>query len=352
MLPTAFFLLLSLFAIQRLAGPRSWLWAVIAGAAAGFAVMLREPSVACLLPLGAYLIAVSWKHGARTVALRLLSWALPLTAALGAIGLYDWMRFGDIWETGYGLHGDTAAFSLNVLPGLAGLLFSPGKSVFLFSPALLAAVAALPGFWRAHRALVIAVLGLALVNLLLYASYRDWSGDWAWGPRYMVTITPILMLPAVSLIARWRSLARVWQGTVVAVAFGGVLVNLLDISIDWYHQLALLEQERIPFDYWSPFMSAIWRHGDALISMLQGQAVYPYRFTGLDLFYGRPPTITWDVWWNYAWLGHGRFWVVAGVATALLALLLVLARLVQAARVLENGGRSGGRVMTPAPVSS
>jgi hypothetical protein len=144
------------------------------------------------------------------------------------------------------------------------------------------------------------------------------------------------MLPAASLIARWRLLARVWRGTIVAAALGGVLVNLLDISIDWYHQLALLEQERIPFDYWSPLMSAIWRHGDALISMLQGQAVYPYRFTGLDLFYGRPPTITLDVWWNYAWLGgHGRFWVVAGVAAALLVLVWVLARLVQATGVLE-----------------
>jgi hypothetical protein len=35
--------------------------------------------------------------------------------------------------------------------------------------------------------------------VLLYARYLFWSGDWAWGPRYLVFALPVLLLPAAEL---------------------------------------------------------------------------------------------------------------------------------------------------------
>ena len=36
--------------------------------------------------------------------------------------------------------------------GLIGLLFSPGKSIFVYAPLLLLSVALFPAFWRKYRA--------------------------------------------------------------------------------------------------------------------------------------------------------------------------------------------------------
>jgi hypothetical protein len=78
-------------------------------------------------------------------------------------------------------------------------LLSPGKSVFLYSPPLLAALWGARRLWQNRRPVAVAVLAVVTPVVLVYARYLFWSGDWAWGPRYLVFALPALLLPVAEL---------------------------------------------------------------------------------------------------------------------------------------------------------
>ena len=126
---------------------------------------------------------------------------------------------GATWTGGYA--GEY--FSTPMLVGLYGLLFSAGKSVFLFSPALLLAMVAAPRFARTPEARldVFFFAAVFISQLLLYAAWWDWSGDDAWGPRFMIPGTMLMCLPVVALAS-----ARLLSSWVLAA---GVAVQLLAV---------------------------------------------------------------------------------------------------------------------------
>ena len=87
--------------------------------------------------------------------------------------------------------GQTAFFQYDLLSGLGGLLFSPTRGLFVFSPFLLFLVLA----WRhlpRERGLTLALSLGVILQILLYAK-TDWRGGASWGPRYMTDLLPLLM---------------------------------------------------------------------------------------------------------------------------------------------------------------
>ena len=144
--------------------------------------------------------------------------------------VYNSLRFGSVMNTGYLKVGDVMVE--NVLVSVWGFLFSPGKSIFLYTPPLVLAVLGLPRFWRSHRRSVLAMLATIAPVVLFYCRFPSWPGDWAWGPRYAVFAVPVLLLPAIGFLsaARWpkRSLAA-------AVLVVGLCVQLLGNAFYWDH---------------------------------------------------------------------------------------------------------------------
>lgn len=154
----------------------------------------------------------------------------PLLAGIltGAAVLYiiwNVLRWGAPLDTGYG--ETMGQFGNPPLIGLYGLLFSAGKSIFLFSPPLVLAAVATRGFWRAHKDAAIAVLCLVVGPTLLAASFLSWAGDYAWGPRYLVFATPLLVLPLATV-----ELPRLATRIVVGL---GVAVQLLGCAFYFTH---------------------------------------------------------------------------------------------------------------------
>jgi len=130
--------------------------------------------------------------------------AAGVAAFLVLLGVYDWARFGDPLETGRGVAdelGRPTLYGHFTWPwaGLRGLLVSPGKSLLVYVPAVAIAGALWPHLHRRHRALSLAIAGAALFRLLFVACRSDWHGGWALGPRYLILLTPFLLLP----IAAW-----------------------------------------------------------------------------------------------------------------------------------------------------
>ena len=85
---------------------------------------------------------------------------------------------------------------------LFGALFSAEKSIFLFDPLLIACCSAL---WRGKALvpqleLISSQWFSAVVYHRFYARYTVWSGDFAWGDRYVSTTVELAAMMAVPLL--------------------------------------------------------------------------------------------------------------------------------------------------------
>jgi hypothetical protein len=221
---TGFFLDFSQFLQRpdRRTGLRTGLWA---------GLLLNTKYIYALSFPGALLLVVlAHRKALRSLAAPLGRAALGFLPGLLLALLYNYLRFGSIMKTGYLKVGDVMVE--NVLVSLWGFLFSPGKSLFLYTPALVLALLGFPSFWRSHRWTVLAMLATVAPVVLLYCCYPAWPGDWAWGPRYAVFAVPVLLLPAISFFSAARRPGR-WLAVGLLVV--GLCVQLLGNAFYWDH---------------------------------------------------------------------------------------------------------------------
>jgi hypothetical protein len=195
--------LLAVGALLLLTGPCTPSRALAAGILCGLIAANRPPDAILAVALGLYGL---WWARRRPPALRSLG--LPLLVAgaalpLGLVLAYNLGVTGSV-AGGYGLPGKATFFQHPLLTGVAGLLFSPTRGLFIFSPFL----AFLPLCFRdalgvsgaraRARGLTLA-LGIAVaLQVLLYAK-TDWRIGFCWGPRWLTDLLPLLlwMLPPV-----------------------------------------------------------------------------------------------------------------------------------------------------------
>jgi hypothetical protein len=107
--------------------------------------------------------------------------------------VYNYLRFGSITQTGYEPYLSWY-FGGSVFDGAWGMLASANKSALLYSPPLLLALLGWPRAIRENRKLGIALAVLVVPTFIVYCTYRSWSGDYAWGPRYFVWTIPVLLV--------------------------------------------------------------------------------------------------------------------------------------------------------------
>ena len=207
-----------------LTGPCTVPRALAAGLLCGLIAANRPPDAILAAALGAY--GLVWA-GRRRVGLLAAGAALPV----GLVLLYN-LGVADNLAGGYGrgAHAHPGFLSHDLLSGLGGLLFSPTRGLFVFSPFLLFLVLA----WRHlprdrdERALTLAMSAGVLLQVLLYAK-TDWRAGTSWGPRYMTDLLPLLLWMLVPAVAALRGLGR--AGFLLAV---GAAVVIETIGAFWY----------------------------------------------------------------------------------------------------------------------
>lgn len=157
----------------------------------------------------------------------LLAFATPLL--FGALGVlaFNVARFGDPFQGGY---TGVQRFSTPLLIGVAGLTISPGRSLFLYAPALLGTFPALPRLWRQHRAETALTFAVLLSYLLFYGRWFMWHGGVAWGPRTLVPVVPLLSLLLAPLLDGLRGVGRWAFGLLAGLS---VAVQMLGVTVDF-----------------------------------------------------------------------------------------------------------------------
>jgi hypothetical protein len=176
-------------------------------------------------------VLIIWTYRKQRPALkRVLVWAAIGGAPFLVLALaYNYLRWGSITQTGYEPYLDMY-FGGSVFDGAWGMLASPNKSAFLYSPPLVLAVLAMPRAFRAVPRLGWAMLVMVVPVFLIYATYRSWSGDYAWGPRFFVWAVPVVLVP-IAWFFDTRA-KRIAVGAVVAIGLG---VQLLGAALYWDH---------------------------------------------------------------------------------------------------------------------
>lgn len=240
--------------------------------------------------------------------------AVPMGLAMvpaGAINLAaNWIRWGSWSASAYGGGYAKMGFDYPALAGIYGILFSPGKGLFWFSPPLLLGCLG----WNLmrkrestrHDAWLFA--GLFGISLALFCRWFEWSSDDAWGVRYLIPGVVLMTLPAVELTGR-----RLWVGLVLPL---GIAVQLLAVLIPPLEYVMMLHEvgpDR-PGAFGSPArkpldLEEMWyhpRYGQlpghwTLVRVLVGLPPGPRterqnRLTGLSLYECFPP----DAWRRHA----------------------------------------------------
>jgi hypothetical protein len=155
---------------------------------------------------------------------RFLVAAAPLPLALA---VYNTVAFGSPLKQGYGSSRITGAADIGsgrVLDGIPGLLVSPGRGLFVYSPVLLFAVA---GVILGRKQLLYRLCAISFaVYVVVVANVSQWWGGEGFGARKLAEALPllaVLLVPVVDAIV----VRRRWLWLYLAALAWSVLVELL-----------------------------------------------------------------------------------------------------------------------------
>jgi hypothetical protein len=274
-------LLWSAYSLHCYGDRRDWVASLLAGVGLGLGLLTRL-NTAIAVPFFALLLLVhlNRNHGRRyrDWIRPLVTFALPILAALACTGWYNWVRFGSPWTTGYQPEERFATFFFK---GFYGLVLNPGKGLLWYSPLLLAAVAAWPAFYRRHRGQALLIAAVVLGNVAFYSPWHLWWAGHSWGPRFLLTVVPLAILPlapAVEVTSRRRPIA-IGLGVLallsIAVQILGVAVDFNLYLEDVYAELGLYHPATLYNPTYSPLLRQIaylhpenldlaWARGGAL----------------------------------------------------------------------------------------
>jgi hypothetical protein len=313
-----------------------------------------------LLPVLAGFIALG-PHRPRRVLVPMGGVALALALQL----VYNFARFHDVLQSGYGAQASAAGFSTPLPVGLYGLLFSSGKGILWFAPAIWLAFAGYAEMRRprshtpeprhgapaSYAALAVAWVWAA--SLLEFGSFQHWAGDGSWGPRYLVPMLPAaFLLVAFALEGASRARRRIaW-----ALGIAGLIVTLGGVGIyfgaemrevgDYPYTLPLEHPRFMESSHFNPRFSPItvhWRmlganatrHALGLVPVLgRGGPVDPR--LGISAADQQALLRAIDVWWLYALYAGMDLAPLATVALLLLAAAIAAAHAARRSAAAEE----------------
>ena len=238
---------------------------LVGSGALGLNLLTRITTGMDVLAAGLFVLLVLWFTGSRgrdfwSKCRTYVANALPVYVFFGLLDrLYQFYRFGSFFNTYISVVAQEARQRDPSLPanypfdtplhvGVFGALFTPEKSIFLFDPLLILAISLGIVLWRrfspAVKAYQIATALLLLAYICFYARYTVWSGDFAWGDRYVSSCAELAAMLAVPLLLRYRAVAGklLWA---LGIALIGISAVIQIVSLAFWLPLEIYQMETL-----------------------------------------------------------------------------------------------------------
>ncbi|MDP3999864.1 MAG: hypothetical protein Q8Q11_00285 [bacterium] len=193
------------------------LWA-LTGLLIGLALGTKPYGLLPALGVLPLLVPILRKSDNRTRLKLIASLFLPIVAFAVMYLWYNWYRTGSPLSTGY----PSPPYSLTSIFNFLGALFSPGKGLIWYSPLVVLGALGFPRLWRSQKPLAVSLLTIFLLGAIPASS--GWWGDEGWGPRYLVPVAWVFIIP----IAWWvNSLNR--KRILLFITCAAIFVQLLGV---------------------------------------------------------------------------------------------------------------------------
>lgn len=252
-------LIVTVYSIKKSSQSKKLIWFILAGISYGITIIAYNQSfVLTIIPLCLFYFLNNVKNPKKS---RLKQIALDLivflTSALPFLIGYYWIEK----TRGIGLesvrfitrYAEVSAAKLNipvVIEGLYGQLFSPGRSIFIYSPLLLIIIL----FWfKLNRKILpelIFFITLSLSYIGFYSTFYTigkrgegvtalWPGELSWGPRYLTVLIPFGMILVAYIYTKITKLQK--RIIFLPLALIGFYIALLGTVLPYQIKLHDLE---------------------------------------------------------------------------------------------------------------
>jgi hypothetical protein len=215
-----------------------FLWGLGVGLVAGWATVTEYPAAPASAMLAVLALSLVWSRGPAARRRTAAGVAVGALACLCVLLTYLYATFGS-FRPSYSYY-DPNSFTFMQQRGYLGLtyphvdvllklLFGCRRGLFFAAPVALAAPVGLVLLWKQKntRAEAAAASAIAAYYFLFNASFYEWKGGQAYGPRYASACIPLL---CVGLTAAWTRATPAWRKVLVALAVCGLLSSLMVVS--------------------------------------------------------------------------------------------------------------------------
>ncbi|MGD9129825.1 MAG: hypothetical protein PVJ09_05055 [Candidatus Woesebacteria bacterium] len=224
---------------------------------------------------------------------------------------FNIIRFGSAIYTGYDASLTISKFPAPyvIFEGIWGVLFSPGRSIFVYSPILLMLIFF---WWKLKKNLSPEIVSFFLLTLIYVyfigtnkggPNFLVWHGEMSWGNRYMVAILPFLFI----LIAKiYQNLSRYNKYLVFfPLVIVGLYVQLLGIFLPYQLKRGALPADvfinEVNLNYgeypnFIPRYSAIFKMSKIMLKrLIKLRSIYDHGDYNLRLYdgYDSPLNLGW-----------------------------------------------------------
>lgn len=183
-------------------------WSLVAGVCCVLMVFNRPGDGMMTIAVSAYFLqARTWK-----------SFLVPAVALSAPLLVYNVLVFGAV-TGGYAHMNPGRYLSDTVQDGVAGLLVSPAKGLFVFSPFLVLLLAVSPRrFHEAGQKRLSLLLIAGLICQLIVYGRTQWAGGFCFGPRYLSGLLPVMIWLIAPLVDSMKRPLRLAVVALIAVA--------------------------------------------------------------------------------------------------------------------------------------
>ncbi len=201
--------------------------------------LLITTRITTLATLTATLVYLIWKLNRQNNNYSFLAKAMAIfiLACLPGIAwliFYNFIRTGSIFLSPLFLH-PANKLSSNLVPAVTGLLVSPGKGLIFFSPLSILAIFGIGRFVKYFKAEAALIFSILVLTILSHSLHTNWPGGYSWGPRYLIPLLPLIMIP-IALLLNSGVLLILWKKiSILCLSLISLGVQLVGISVQWHY---------------------------------------------------------------------------------------------------------------------